>query len=227
MKYAKNDISKTQEIIDYLLELIKSKKIPVNKVMPSEHALMNRFECSRGVVVSAYNKLAALGAVYSINKRGHFVAENFHNLIKPLSYMLKCDQQIGVEITSKAESPKWFETKNIIFLNGYRVFEKEYFKDGIKIAEGITYVSSDLFKIVPEINLNESITDILLNNKMLNNIIYFLEYQNVNKFGFEKLVAINFYGYDTESISIAGTLYVHPDHFQFFHQEFGAVNKIS
>ncbi|UUD36065.1 winged helix-turn-helix domain-containing protein [Mycoplasmopsis citelli] len=227
MKDPKNDISKTQEIIDYLLELIKSKKIPVNKVMPSEHALMNRFECSRGVVVSAYNKLAALGAVYSINKRGHFVAENFHNLIKPLSYMLKCDQQKGIEVTNSVQAPKWFETKNIIFVNGYRAFAKDYFKENQLIAEGITYVSNDLFKVVPEVNLKESLTDILVNAKMLNNIIYFLEYQDVKKFGYEKLVVINFYGYDTESISIAGTLYVHPDHFQFFHQEFGSINKIS
>lgn len=227
MKYSKNDISKTQEIIDYLLDLIKTKKIPTNKVMPSEHALMHRFECSRGVVVSAYNKLAALGAVYSINKRGHFVAENFHNLIKPLSYMLKTDSQSGIEVTNEIREPQWFETKNVIFVNGWRAFAKEYFKENQKIAEATIYVSNNLFNSVDQLDLSSSITDALLKAKMLNNMIYFLEYQNVNKFEHEKLVVINFYGYDTESISIAGTMYVHPDHFQFFHQEFGSVNKIS
>ncbi|WP_025755130.1 winged helix-turn-helix domain-containing protein [Mycoplasmopsis cricetuli] len=226
MKYTKNDTTITQEIVEYLLGLIKSKKIPPNKIMPSEHALMNHFNCSRGVVVSAYNKLAALGATYSINKRGHFVAENFHNLIKPLSFLLKCDKQQGIKINNLATDPDWFEKKNIIFISGYTTYEKEYFKEKRKIAQSTIYVTNKLFQVIEKLDLSKSIVDELVKNKMLNNIIYSLEYEDVNYFGVTKLVVITFHGYDADSISIAGKMYINPDDFRFFHQEFASIHKI-
>ncbi|MCU9937735.1 hypothetical protein NW731_04820 [Mycoplasmopsis felis] len=53
---------------------------------------MEKMDCSRSIVVSAYQKLESIGAIYSISKRGHFVAENFHNLIKPIPFMLDVDR---------------------------------------------------------------------------------------------------------------------------------------
>ncbi|WP_334687340.1 GntR family transcriptional regulator [Mycoplasmopsis felis] len=93
MKFLKNQQSKPkQTVVDYLIDLIVSKKIPVNKIMPSEHYVMEKMDCSRSIVVSAYQKLESIGAIYSISKRGHFVAENFHNLIKPIPFMLDVDR---------------------------------------------------------------------------------------------------------------------------------------
>ncbi|MFL1058544.1 GntR family transcriptional regulator, partial [Mycoplasmopsis synoviae] len=40
------------------------------------------------------------------------------------------------------------------------------------------------------------------------------------KFGANPSVAVIFYGYDDDSICIAGKFYVDPEDFKFYHQEF-------
>lgn len=213
-------VKKTQQIINYLMELIQSKKIPTNKIMPSEHALMMRFNCSRSVVVAAYQKLEALGAIYSISKRGHFVAENFHNLIKPVSYLIGCDKQTVKLRTRNFELPEWIINNQIIFVNGVEKFEKEYFKKGELVAEGEIYLSGKYVNESSEIQESKSLIDYLNNSDGLTNIVYRLNYEKVNKFNHEFLVVVSFYGYDEDSISIAGKYYIKPEHFTFYHQEF-------
>ncbi|QDY88125.1 winged helix-turn-helix domain-containing protein [Mycoplasma anserisalpingitidis] len=213
-------VKKTQQIINYLMELIQSKKIPTNKIMPSEHALMMRFNCSRSVVVAAYQKLEALGAIYSISKRGHFVAENFHNLIKPVSYLIGCDKQTVKLRTRNFELPEWIINNQIIFVNGVEKFQKEYFKKGELVAEGEIYISGRYVNPETEIQENKSLIDYLNNSDGLTNIVYRLNYEKVNKFNHEFLVVVSFYGYDEDSISIAGKYYIKPEYFTFYHQEF-------
>lgn len=213
-------VKKTQQIINYLMKLIQSKKIPTNKIMPSEHALMMRFNCSRSVVVAAYQKLEALGAIYSISKRGHFVAENFHNLIKPVSYLIGCDKQTVKLRTRNFELPEWIINNQIIFVNGVEKFEKEYFIKGELVAEGEIYLSGKYVNESSEIQENKSLIDYLNNSDGLTNIVYRLNYEKVNKFNHEFLVVVSFYGYDEDSISIAGKYYIKPEHFTFYHQEF-------
>ncbi|UUD35637.1 GntR family transcriptional regulator [Mycoplasmopsis caviae] len=210
---------KTQVIIDYLIDLIKTQKVPTNKILPSEHSLMMHFDCSRSIVVKAYQKLEALGAIYSISKRGHFVAENFHNLIKPISYLLGVTAQEGKEIKSK-ELAQWMVDKRILFVQGFRTFEKTYYKDKDVLATSEIYVSCKNIEVDEEINFNKSLTDLLIERGGLNNMVYSLAYENVKKFGYESLVVVSFFGYDEDSICIAGKYYINPKYFRFFHQEF-------
>ncbi|UWV78270.1 hypothetical protein NWE59_05070 [Mycoplasmopsis felis] len=37
--------TKTNVVVDYLIDLIVSKKVPVNKIMPSEHYVMEKMDC--------------------------------------------------------------------------------------------------------------------------------------------------------------------------------------
>ncbi|QZE12626.1 GntR family transcriptional regulator [Mycoplasma sp. Ms02] len=215
-----NNANKTQQIIIYLMELIKSRKIPTNKIMPSEHALMQRFNCSRSVVISAYNKLEALGAIYSIKKRGHFVAENFHNLIKPISFLLKTEQQRGTQERANMDKlPVWIKERNLIFPVEAQKFNKEYYKNGELAMISEQYISSEAIgddKVDP----NSSLVDYLTKKGALLNIVYEMVYEEVDLFGLKQMVVIYTYGYDEESVSIAGKYYINPKYFKFFHHEF-------
>ncbi|WP_322960356.1 GntR family transcriptional regulator [Mycoplasmopsis cynos] len=214
-----DDVTKTSNIIQYLISLIKSKKIPVNKIMPSEHALMQRFNCSRSVVVSAYLKLNALGATYSISKRGHFVAENFHNLIKPISSLLKVDKQWGEEVFD-FQWPSWFDERNIIFTDGARMFNKYFYKNNELIAEADVWLSTKNLDIYEPIDLSIPLLDSLSEREPVKNIVYEIKYEEANRLGYEKMMVIIFFGYNEDSICIAGKFYIKPEHFTFFHQEF-------
>ncbi|WBP84082.1 GntR family transcriptional regulator [Mycoplasmopsis edwardii] len=214
------DNTKTNSIILYLIDLIKSKKVPVNKIMPSEHALMERFNCSRSVVVSAYQKLSALGAVYSISKRGHFVAENFHNLIKPVSFLLNVDKQWGEEIHDFIE-PEWFGERNIIFVDGTRMFRKFFYKKGEVIAEADIWVSTKNLDKYEPIDLSVPLIDVLSEREPIKNIVYDIHYEKeANRLGHENMMVLMIFGYDEDSICIAAKYYIKPEHFKFYHQEF-------
>ncbi|EIE42080.1 hypothetical protein MCANUFG1_00528 [Mycoplasmopsis canis UFG1] len=214
------DNTKTNSIILYLIDLIKSKKVPVNKIMPSEHALMERFNCSRSVVVSAYQKLNALGAVYSISKRGHFVAENFHNLIKPVSFLLKVDKQWGEEMHDFV-LPEWFEERNIIFVDGTRMFKKSFYKKGEVIAEADIWISTKNLDKFEPVDLSKPLIDILSEREPIKNIVYDIHFEkNANRLGYEDMMVLMLFGYDDDSICIAAKYYIKPEHFKFYHQEF-------
>ncbi|WP_322958286.1 GntR family transcriptional regulator [Mycoplasmopsis felis] len=210
--------TKTNMVVDYLIDLIVSKKVPVNKIMPSEHYVMEKMDCSRSIVVSAYQKLESIGAIYSISKRGHFVAENFHNLIKPIPFMLDVDRIFGNEVPSI--KPNWFQEKNIIFVNGFRTFEKQLEKKGQIIGEAEIYISLKVVDLYEPLNLNKPLVASLNDRKALKNIVYELKYEKCSKLNDELLVVITFWGYDNDSVSIAGKYYIKPEFFKFYHQEF-------
>ncbi|AAZ43530.2 winged helix-turn-helix domain-containing protein [Mycoplasmopsis synoviae] len=215
-----SDKNKTEQILEYLMELIQTGQMPPNKIMPSQHQLMKRFECSRNIIAAAYKKLEFLGAVYSISKRGYFVSENFHNLIKPLSFLLGVSRQDGYEIKNVDTLPDWATKKHIIFTNGFRTFFKNYFKEDKLIAESEIFLSLKCVSKKENINLNIPITDLLIRRKILTNVVYQIEFEKIIKFGANPSVAVIFYGYDADSICIDGKFYVDPENFKFYHQEF-------
>ncbi|WP_036456764.1 GntR family transcriptional regulator [Mycoplasmopsis lipofaciens] len=213
--------NKIQMIMEYLLNLIKTGKVKTNGIMPSEHRLMMRFDCSRSIVVAAYQKLEAFGITYSIAKKGHFAAENFHNLIKPLSFLLNCTKQEGIEDKKVKELPNWIQQKHLSLVKDFRKFNKNYYRNDEIIAKSEIYVSTKSINFDKKIDLSKSILNKLIKNKNLNNLVYSLEYEDVdNMFGYQKIVVITMFGYDNDSINIAGKYYIHPDYFKFFHQEF-------
>ncbi|EFF41251.1 conserved hypothetical protein [Mycoplasmopsis alligatoris A21JP2] len=200
------------------MDLIRTKKVPTNKIMPSEHALMLRFDCSRSIVVSAYHRLEALGAVYSITKRGHFVAENFHNLIKPISYIIGAQKHNGV--LKETENRQWLYDRNIVFEEDV-YYEKTYDKDEKEIGFAQCFILKKYFDL--GFDINKSLIDQLISKNGVNNTVYELKYETVNMYGCEKLVVIYLFGYDLESISFAARYVIHPDHFNIKHQEFSLV----
>ncbi|WP_406613919.1 GntR family transcriptional regulator [Mycoplasma corogypsi] len=216
---------KTTQIITYLIDLIRSGKVPVNKIMPSEHQLMTKFSCSRNIVVSVYQKLASLGAVYSIQKRGHFVSENFHNFVKPLSTLLKVEKIDGEEVLQNewggaSQLPQWAVEKHIIFVEGFRHFKKRYYIKDELMGEGDVYVSLKNLDPFEPVHPEKPLFDLLSERGDLHNVVYELVFEDVEKFGQNPALVIRFFGYDSDSICVAGQFYIHPKYFKFNHHEF-------
>ncbi|WP_215773276.1 GntR family transcriptional regulator [Mesomycoplasma hyorhinis] len=212
-----NAKTKTNLVIDYLISIINSKRGRLNRPLPSEHALMDKFSCSRTVVIRVYQRLFSIGAIYAVPKKGYFIAENFHNFIKPISFLLHVDK---IEATQKQQQiPQWFESRKINFINGYRCYEKQLFKEGEHIADAEVFISENDLEKDEVLDLNRPLVAILNEKSQIKNIVYELRYEKVAKFGLENMVVITFWGYDKIGVCIAGKYYVKPEHFLFFHQE--------
>ncbi|QJB71435.1 GntR family transcriptional regulator [Mycoplasma sp. 1654_15] len=210
--------TKTNLVIDYLLSVINSKRGRLNRPLPSEHALMDKFQCSRTVVIRVYQRLFSIGAIYAVPKRGYFIAENFHNFIKPISFLLHADKIEGEE--KYKEIPDWFEGKNIKFINGYKYIEKKFYKNEEHIIDAEIYITANDILKDEILDFSRPLVAILNDKNQVKNMVYELKYEKVEKFGQNQLLVIYFWGYDKIGICIAGKYYVKPEHFIFYHQEF-------
>lgn len=207
---------KTDIVIEYLISSIKSGKFKANSILPSENFLIEKFGCSRIIIISAYNVLKKLGIVYSVAKKGYFVAENVHNIIEPISKRINATNTKTKKVTKY--TPDWFKDLKIIFDDDFYCLEKRYYKGRnlIMIAEYFISLKYNLDEIE-----DHSIIDFLTNsNKILKNCVYHLKYEKTNIWGKNNLVVIYMFGYDKDGICVAAKYYIHPDHFHFEHQEF-------
>ncbi|TNK92844.1 GntR family transcriptional regulator, partial [Mycoplasmopsis pullorum] len=71
-------------------------------------------------------------------------------------------------------------------------------------------------------NLSQPLLDLLNDQNGISNIVYKLKYEKIKLYDRDELVVVYFFGYDDESISIAGKYFIKPENFIFFHQEFSA-----
>ncbi|MGY6172366.1 winged helix-turn-helix domain-containing protein [Candidatus Mycoplasma pogonae] len=210
-------INKVEEIINYLINLIESKKVKTNQILPSENFLIEKFGSSRITVISAYKKLEQLGYVYTVPKKGRFVAENLCNIIEPISAKINSENS-KIQKVDLAE-PDWFAKHKIIFTYGYDSYIKKYFKQNTLIMHAEYFVSKKYS--LPEVAAETNIIEFFLKRKVLKNTVYHLQYEKTNFWPeYQKLVVVYLYGYDDEGICIAGRYWIHPDDFYFTHQEF-------
>ncbi|WP_284511065.1 hypothetical protein [Mycoplasmopsis cynos] len=132
--------------------------------------------------------------------------ENFHNLIKPISSLLKVDKQWGEEVFD-FQWPSWFDERNIIFTDGARMFNKYFYKNNELIAEADVWLSTKNLDIYEPIDLSIPLLDSLSEREPVKNIVYEIKYEEANRLGYEMMVII-FFGYDEDSICIAGKFYI-------------------
>ncbi|WP_416373567.1 hypothetical protein [Mycoplasmopsis cynos] len=127
--------------------------------------------------------------------------ENFHNLIKPISSLLKVDKQWGEEVFD-FQWPSWFDERNIIFTDGARMFNKYFYKNNELIAEADVWLSTKNLDIYEPIDLSIPLLDSLSEREPVKNIVYEIKYEEANRLGYEKMMVIIFFGYDEDSICI-------------------------
>lgn len=212
--------TKKDMILNYLINLINTKKIKVNEIMPSEYFLMEKFGISRITAINAYKKLENIGAVYSKNKQGRYVAEHFYGMIKPFSELLDSDHST-IKKSREVKEPKWFEEFNIKFIDGWNSYHKEYFKENDeKFMVAKHYISKKYDLPEMETSSSFSLTNFFIENRpVMKNMNYKLRYEKVNEWGFEYLVVVYVWGYDEKGICLSSRYIVHPKYFEFYHQE--------
>lgn len=70
---------KYEEIMEYIKNSIKSKKLNHPKKLPSIRSMQELFQCSTGTVLKAYEKLEQDHIIYSVPKSGYYIVDDFHN----------------------------------------------------------------------------------------------------------------------------------------------------
>lgn len=70
---------KYEEIIEYIKNNIKSKKLNHPKKLPSIRSMQKLFQCSTGTVLKAYEKLEHDHIIYSVPKSGYYIVDDFNN----------------------------------------------------------------------------------------------------------------------------------------------------
>ncbi|UWD34176.1 winged helix-turn-helix domain-containing protein [Mesomycoplasma molare] len=216
-----NEQTKKAKIIHFLIDLIEKKHLEPNELMPSEHFLMDKFNVSRITAINAYQQLEGIGAIYTRNKLGRYVAENFSGLAKAYSSLIKYEYSETNKIERyEGDEPQWFYRLNIIFLLGHKSFKKIYFNDKKEEIMFADHYVSRKYELPEEMDGRFSILEHLTKKtNAIRKMAYKLKYEKVDKWGFEYLVVIYAWGYDDTGISVASRYIVHPDYFVFFHTE--------
>ena len=99
-----------EQIARHLRREIREDYFQEGDKLPSEKAISIKYEVSRIVSTKVLSELRKIGAIYSIPKKGNFVAQYFSSLLKPLSYEYNID---SLKTTQDIiEAPSFFKENN-------------------------------------------------------------------------------------------------------------------
>ena len=79
----KKNKPKYQELASYIANEIKNKQIKTNEALPSKRILASHLGVSINTIINAYNILLDEGYIFSVPKKGYFVA-NLNIETKPI-----------------------------------------------------------------------------------------------------------------------------------------------
>lgn len=77
-------MSRYNEIIDYVIEEIKNKNIKFGQRLPTVRQLSEKFQCSKGTVVRAYEQMQKEHVIYSVPQSGYYLVEGKNKLYSDL-----------------------------------------------------------------------------------------------------------------------------------------------
>ncbi len=142
-----------KDIIKDFLDKMHSKEYKINQKLPSEKAIAIKYNVSRIVASRVFFELRKIGAIYTIPKKGSFVAKFFQGLVKPISFEYDIDNYKDSQMENyEPESFSEYEIKG-----KFKTFKRTYFKDKKEIIVSENWINSDLI-IFPEKNLVDMVT---------------------------------------------------------------------
>jgi DNA-binding transcriptional regulator YhcF (GntR family) len=114
-----------KEIVKEILNKVYNNELKPNDKLLSENALSIKYGVSRIVASRVFSELKKIGAVYSLPKKGNFIAEYFNGLLESVSDEYKIDKVLYIKMDYY--DPAFFKEKNIY--GNFEVFKKEYYKN--------------------------------------------------------------------------------------------------
>ena len=207
---------KYNEIARKIIEDIYKGEYKVNDKLPSEKSISIRFGVSRIVASKVFSELRKIGAIYSVPKKGYFVAKYFEGLIKPLSFEYQIDK-ISDDV-HPIDQNKMFEKEEWIIDDSFLTLERKYFRNNELIINSEIWLKKEEWY-----KKEESITDILLDEIVITSSVTITKFEKFkNEDEKESLVSYRVYFFD-EGIACIYRYVVDPKHFKLIKQEFNII----
>ena len=185
-----------------------------NEKLPSENQFVIKYGVSRTLVSRAFEILKQTGAIYSIPKKGYFVAEFFSGLVQSVAFFVKAshweDQKVSIKI------PEFIKAKTkLANVKTISCLKRTYFKDRQKIAIAYNWYDFQKFNITSQ----KPIIDTLLDQGILKSSISNYVFENENEFT-NSLNIINYQiNYSYDAVVHAAKIIVKPPYFYLVKQE--------
>ncbi|WGI36768.1 GntR family transcriptional regulator [Mesomycoplasma lagogenitalium] len=212
--------TKKMKIIHYLLKVIASGEYKKNQIMPSEHFLMQKFDVSRITAINAYQQLEGMNAIYTIDKLGRYVSENFSGLAKSYSSLIDYKYSTMEKIDINDEI-KWMKDYGVIFGDKINYYKKQYYNDKNEVIMVADHYVSEEYEIPLLENETFSIWEYLLKKTdAIKKIAYKLTNEKIeNPWNLEFVPIVYAWSYNELGKKIASRYVVHPSYFVFSHEE--------
>lgn len=129
-----------KDIVREFLDDMASGKYDIDEKMPSEQAVSIKYGVSRIVASRVFSELRKIGAIYSISKKGNFVARFFEGLIKPITYSYKAD--VIEETPMEDYRTSFFDEYKTNA--DFKTFSRKHKRDGKIIIESDNWLNVDI-----------------------------------------------------------------------------------
>lgn len=142
----------TKDIVNEIIGKICAKEFKENDRLPSEQQLSIRYKVSRIVATSVYKELIKLGAIYSIQRQGYFVARYFSGVALSL-----CEEYNITEVKDKVQNIAFTKfMKDEHWNNNYFSFKRKHYIDNKLIIESDNWIDPNIKYKINETDLNSN-----------------------------------------------------------------------
>lgn len=200
-----------KDIIKELLDDIAQGKYDVNEKMPSEQAISIKYGVSRIVSSRVFSELRKIGAIYSISKKGNFIARFFEGLIKPISYSYNAN--IIEEFPMEDYRTSFFEEYNV--LGDFNTFSRKHRRASKLIIESDNWVHKTV-KHNPKLSVFDNISPQITITSAIS-VLFFEKWRKTDKN--DSLITYKILYFD-DGIAAIIRYKVDPTEFKMVKQEF-------
>ena len=164
----------SKDITREIVSKIYKKELLPNDKLPSEMQISIKYNVSRIVATKAYNSLKQIGAIYSIPKKGFFVAEHFSGIISSINDEYNIDELKDIKEYIALEHDGYINSISEKFLS----FKREHFRDRQLVIVSHNWLNEDIQKYQNEDIVRKMIWD----NKLIS-AVNILKFEHFNAFG--------------------------------------------
>ena len=198
-------------VINDILKDISSGKYRVNDKLPSEKAITIKYDVSRIVASRVFLELKKIGAIYSIPKKGNYVAMFFEGLLKPMHFSYGTNN--NKDGLMEDYRPDMFDRLKI--KDEFNTFTRNYYKDNETIVKSQNWIDKDIV-ILESKSIIESIKEkyTIVSSITLSKFELFLPDDKTKKLVTYRVI------YTTSKAVHISRFTVDEEHFEIIKQEF-------
>ena len=200
-----------KEITQDILADIASKKLKVDDKLPSEQGISIKYGVSRIVASRVFSLLRKIGAIYTIPKKGNYVARYFQGLIKPIGFEYDIDKMIDMPMDHYI--PDFFAKNG--WDGNFKVVKRFFNRNDKTIIKSENWIDKNI-----AISSDIPIIDSVLSYSNVVSSVLFLRFEKFDENDDEKSLVTYRVVYSSTGISLISRYTINEEDFLFIKQEF-------